>query len=96
MFEQGSMTMIRSKVKTTSVVLRVKSMSQMFIFVHKGSTVPTQNIQRALVVGDDDIGSLCLQMLPTAHFKSKTQEILHVTDHEADNPERKKVNYSPE
>lgn len=58
--------------------------------------VPTQNIQGALVVGDDDIGSLCLQVLPAAHFKSKTQQILHVTNHEANNPEGKKVNYRPE
>lgn len=67
-------------------------MSRIFIFTHIGSTVPTQNIQGALVVGDDDIRSLRLQLLPTAHFKSKTQEILHMTNHEADNPEGKKVN----
>lgn len=58
--------------------------------------VPTQNIQGALVVGDDDVGSLRLQLLPTAHVKSKTQEILHMTNHEADNPKGKKVNYGAE
>lgn len=35
--------------------------------------VPTQDIQGALVVGDDDVGSLRLQMLPAAHLESKTQ-----------------------
>lgn len=48
------------------------------------------------MVGDDDIGSLCLQMFPPAHFKSKTQEILHMTNQEADNPEGEEVNYSLE
>ena len=43
------------------------------------------------MVGDDDVGSLCLQMLPAAHFKSKTQEVLHVTNQVADNPEGKKT-----
>lgn len=56
-------------------------------------TIHTQNIQRALVVGDDDIGPLRLQMLPPTHFKSKTQQILHMTNHEADNPEEEMVNY---
>lgn len=48
------------------------------------------------MVGDDDIGPLCLQMLPTGHFKSETQEILHVTNQEANNPEKEMVNYCPE
>ena len=38
------------------------------------------------MVGDDDVGSLRLQMLPAAHLESKTQEILHMANHEADNP----------
>lgn len=50
--------------------------------------VSTQHIQGALVVGDDDVGSLCLQMLPAAHIKPKTQEVLHVTNQDADNPDR--------
>lgn len=40
------------------------------------------------MVGDDDVGSLCLQMLPAAHIEPKTQEVLHVTNQDADNPER--------
>lgn len=59
--------------------------------------VSTQHIQGALVVGDDDVGSLCLQMLPAAHIEPKTQEVLHVTNQDADNPDRgeekKKVIY---
>lgn len=76
---------------------RVKTMSKMFIFIHVRNTVPTQNIQGALVVGDNDKGSLCLQMLPAAHFNSKTQDILHMTNHDADNPDgRKEINnYRP-
>lgn len=47
------------------------------------------------MVRDDDIGTLGLQMLPTAHFKSKTQQILDVSNHETDDPKReKKVKYS--
>ncbi len=68
----------------------------MSIFIQTGSKIPTQNIQGALVVGDDDIRSFCLQMLPATHFKSKTQEILHMTNQEADNPAGgKKGHYSP-
>lgn len=54
---------------------------------HTTATIRTQNIQGALVVGDDDIGPLRLQMLPPAHLKSKAQQILHMTNHEADDPE---------
>lgn len=50
----------------------------------------TQNIQGALVVRDDNVGTLGLQMLPTAHFKSKTQQIFDVSNHETDDPKRGK------
>lgn len=39
----------------------------------KRAPVLTQNIQRALVVGDDNIRTFSLQMFPAAHFNSKTQ-----------------------
>lgn len=51
--------------------------------------IRTQNIQGALVVGDDDVGTLRLQVLPTAHFHSKTQQVFDVADHETDYPGRK-------
>jgi len=47
---------------------------------------PTQNVQRALVVGDDDVRPLRLQMLPTAHVKPETQQVFHVVHQDADNP----------
>lgn len=55
------------------------------------ATAPTQNIQGALMVGDDDIRTLCLQTLPTTHFKPKTQEIFHMTNQRADNPGRERI-----
>lgn len=39
------------------------------------------------MVGDDHIGSLRLQVLPAAHLEAESQQILDVTDQEADNPE---------
>lgn len=49
--------------------------------------VPTQDVQGALVVGDDDVGSLRLEMLPAADLESKAQQVLNVTDQAADDPE---------
>lgn len=48
---------------------------------------PTQDVQGALVVGDDDVGSLRLEMLPAADLESKAQQVLNVTDQAADDPE---------
>lgn len=39
------------------------------------------------MVGDDHVGSLRLQVLPAAHVEAEPQQILDVTDQEADNPE---------
>lgn len=63
-----------------------------------GSSALTQHVQGALVVGDDDVRPLSLQMLPAAHVEAKAQEILHMTNQDADDPERKKRgggDYSP-
>lgn len=51
------------------------------------SAVPTQDVQGALVVGDDDIGSLRLKMLPAADLESKAQQVLNMADQAADDPE---------
>ena len=48
--------------------------------------VLTQHVQGALVVGDDHVGPLCLQVLPAAHLKAQTQEVLHMTDQVANYP----------
>lgn len=53
----------------------------------KRSAVPTQDVQGALVVGDDDVGPLRLEMLPAADLESKAQQVLNVTDQAADDPE---------
>lgn len=53
----------------------------------KCSAVPTQDVQGALVVGDDDVGPLCLEMLPAADLESKAQQVLNVADQAADDPE---------
>lgn len=55
-----------------------------------GTTTPTQNIQGALVVRDDDIRPFCLQVLPAAHFNSKPKQVLDMTDHRTDNPGQEK------
>lgn len=39
------------------------------------------------MVGDDHVGSLRLQVLPAAHLEAEPQQVLHVADQEADNPE---------
>lgn len=39
------------------------------------------------MVGDDDVGSLRLEMLPAADLESKAQQVLNVTDQAADDPE---------
>lgn len=39
------------------------------------------------MVGDDHVGSLRLQVLPAAHLEAEPQQILDVTDQEADNSE---------
>lgn len=48
--------------------------------------VPTQHVQGALVVGDDDVGPLRLEMLPAADLESKAQQVLNVADQAADDP----------
>lgn len=40
------------------------------------------------MVGDDHVGSFCLQVLPAAHLEAEPQQVLHMTDQEADHPGR--------
>ena len=47
---------------------------------------PTQHVQGALMVGDDDIGPLCLEVFPAAHVKAYAQEVLHMAHQGPDHP----------
>lgn len=59
---------------------------------------PTQYVQGALVVGDDDVGSLCLQVFQATHIEPQTQEVLNManqsTDHPGDRKEHSNVQFN--
>ena len=46
----------------------------------------TQHVERWLVIGDDDVRPLGLQVLPAADLEAQTQEVLHMTYQEANDP----------